>query len=152
MDMLLQFRNVDAIKAWGAEVEVAGRLASGPMLRFALTEQMTRDETTGRRLSNSPESNAHLALGIPVLRKRAEVALQGRYLSSRRTLSGGRSGRHAVFDLTLTSGDLWPWLDVQVGVRNLFDRDYSDPAAGEHLQDVIPQDGRTYFVSMRHRF
>ena len=152
MDGLLQFRNVESIVAWGAEVELAGRLPSGALVRFAWTEQMTRDEATGRRLTNSPESNGHLSFALPVFRKRADLALQGRYLSSRRTLAGGRSGRHAVFDMTFNSGTLWPWLDIQAGVRNLLDRDFSDPAGGEHAQEVIPQDGRTFFVTFRHRF
>jgi len=34
-------------------------------------------------------------------------------------------------------------------VRNLFDVDYSVPASQEHVQDTIPQNGRTFRVGLR---
>lgn len=152
MDLLLQFRNVESIEAYGGEIEVTRSLPAGALVRFAFTHQMTRDETTGRELTNAPDCVLHAALAVPLFRKRADLALQGRYLSGRRTLADDRTGGEAVLDLTFNSRDLWPWLDLQVGIRNLFDRDYSDPGSGEHLQDLIPQDGRTYFVGVRRRF
>jgi iron complex outermembrane receptor protein len=92
------------------------------------------------------------AFGLPLLRRRADLALQARYLSRRRTLSGGSIPGHALLDLTFNSGELWPWLEFQVGLRNLLDRDYADPGSGEHVQEAIPQDGRTFFVTLRRRF
>jgi iron complex outermembrane receptor protein len=152
MDMLLQFRNAGSIEARGAEVEIAGNLQAGGFVRFAWTHQRTRDEASGARLSNSPRNVGQAALGLPVLRRRADLALQARYLSRRLALSGGSVPGHALFDVTFNSGDLWPWLQLQVGIRNLLDRDHSDPAAGEHVQEAIPQDGRTFFVTFRRAF
>ena len=34
-------------------------------------------------------------------------------------------------------------------VRNLFDVDYAIPASDQHLQDTIPQNGRTFRVGLR---
>jgi hypothetical protein len=34
-------------------------------------------------------------------------------------------------------------------VRSLFDRPYADPAAAAHLQDSIPQNGRTFRIGLR---
>ena len=34
-------------------------------------------------------------------------------------------------------------------VRNLFNAHYADPGSDSHLQDVIPQNGRTFDVGLR---
>ncbi|MGH9750939.1 MAG: TonB-dependent receptor plug domain-containing protein [Candidatus Polarisedimenticolia bacterium] len=151
-DGLLQFRNVDSVAAYGAEIEMSARTPAGIDLRFALTHERVEDEDSGAVLSNSPEQTALVSVAFPLMKNRAGLALQARYLSGRRTLTGDRTASEAVADLTFNTGSLWPWLDLQVGVRNLFDRDYADPGAGEHLQDQIPQDGRTWFFAVRHRF
>ena len=36
--------------------------------------------------------------------------------------------------------------------RNLFNVQYADPASDQHVQDVIPQNGRTWRVGLRWRF
>ena len=41
---------------------------------------------------------------------------------------------------------------VSLGIFNLFDRRYGDPGSAEHLQEVIPQDGRNYRVQVRYEF
>ena len=33
-------------------------------------------------------------------------------------------------------------------IRNLFDRAYADPGSGEHREDAIRQDGRTFRVGL----
>jgi iron complex outermembrane receptor protein len=151
-DLLLQFRNAETVVAHGAEIEISGRLARGAFVRFSVTHQRARDDMTGQRLTNSPERTALASVAFPILTGRSDLAFQARYISPRLTLAGGETRAAYVGDLTFTSGDLWPWLDVSVGVRNLLDRDYGDPGAGEHVQDQIPQDGRSYFVALRHRF
>jgi iron complex outermembrane receptor protein len=151
-DGLLQFRNVESVAAYGAEIELSARAAAGIDLRFALTHERVEEEASGAVLSNSPERTALVSAAFPLLKHRSDLALQARYLSGRRTLAGNRTPDETVVDLTFNTGTLWPWLDLQVGIRNLFDRDYADPGAGEHLQDQIPQDGRTWFFAVRRRF
>ena len=42
-------------------------------------------------------------------------------------------------------------LDLSAAVYNLFDREYSDPVSN-HLQDAIPQDGRSFRLKVRYEF
>jgi len=44
-----------------------------------------------------------------------------------------------------------PGLEVAASVYNLFDVDYAYPGFGEHTQDTIEQDGRTFWVGLTSR-
>ena len=57
-----------------------------------------------------------------------------------------------VQNVTLTTERLVRGADLQFSVQNLFDRQYSDPGAEEHLQAAIPQDGRTLRMRLGFRF
>jgi hypothetical protein len=46
-------------------------------------------------------------------------------------------------DLSLTAPGIWRRLDLSLGLRNLFDAQWADPGSEEHVQGLIPQDGRT---------
>jgi outer membrane receptor protein involved in Fe transport len=37
-------------------------------------------------------------------------------------------------------------------LNNLFDYRYGDPGSGEHLQNIIEQDGRTFWLKLKYRF
>jgi iron complex outermembrane receptor protein len=41
---------------------------------------------------------------------------------------------------------------VSASVYNLFDKSYADPGGGEHVQDRIPQDGRSFRVKVTASF
>jgi outer membrane receptor for ferrienterochelin and colicin len=151
-DSLLQFRNVETVIANGLEAEVSGRTARGVWVSLSATQQRARDDVTDRRLTNSPERTALAGIAFPILKGRSDLGFQARYLSPRVTIDGDMTHSVYVGDLTFTSGTLWPWIDLSVGVRNLFDQQYGDPGGNEHLQDQILQDGRSYFLTLRHRF
>jgi len=51
-------------------------------------------------------------------------------------------------DFTFTSKRLFPNFDVQFGIRNAFNRQYSDPIALTPLVDALPQPGRTIFIEL----
>ena len=69
-------------------------------------------------------------------------------LGSRRTLAGATLGAGATADVALIL-PVSRTLRLTATARNLFDRDYTDPASSNHLQDVIPQDGRTFRVGLQ---
>ena len=43
-------------------------------------------------------------------------------------------------------------LEIAAGLYNLFDVDYAYPGSGEHVQDQIEQDGRTFRIKLTYRF
>ncbi len=45
-----------------------------------------------------------------------------------------------------------PGFEIAASVYNPFDADYAYPGFGEHVQDVIEQDGRTFGVRLTYRF
>ena len=47
---------------------------------------------------------------------------------------------------------LTPHLDVSAGIYNLFDTRYAFPGGPEHVQEALPQNGRTFRVKLTYRF
>jgi outer membrane receptor protein involved in Fe transport len=43
-------------------------------------------------------------------------------------------------------------VELAAGLYNVFDTSYADPGAEEHVQTLIPQDGRTAMLRVRVRF
>jgi outer membrane receptor protein involved in Fe transport len=72
-------------------------------------------------------------------------------MSSRRTLSGEVLGSTATANATFVA-PVSKRFDVIATARNLFDVQYSDPASDQHLQDTIPENGRTIRVGLRLKF
>ena len=96
-------------------------------------------------LSNSPESVIKLRFALP-LGRRLEAASVMQYHSSRTTLAGASLTPVYLADFTFTSRRLLPNLDIQFGLRNAFNRQYSDPVALISRVDRMPERGRAFFV------
>ena len=70
------------------------------------------------------------------------------YQSSRGTLAGNVVNPVYLADFTLTSKRLLRDFDVRLGLRNAFNRFYSDPVELTPGVDTMPQPGRSFFVEM----
>jgi outer membrane receptor protein involved in Fe transport len=79
------------------------------------------------------------------------VSAEARYLSSRTTIAGSQVPGGAVLNLHVVQplGQSW---ELSGGVQNLFNRNYFDPASGQHRQDAIEQNGRTARIGLRWAF
>jgi outer membrane receptor for ferrienterochelin and colicin len=55
-------------------------------------------------------------------------------------------------NLTLFSQKLLPGVELSGSIHNLFDQRYGDPGSGEHRQDIIEQDGRTFWLKAKYSF
>lgn len=141
--------NQGEVRARGLEVESQMRLWRGWQGSASYAWQRARDRDTGTDLPNSPRQMLKGRLSIPALTPQSYLAVEGLYLGERGTLSGGRVGAAATMNVTLTQplGRSWALVGT---VRNLFDVDYSDPASSNHLQDAIPQNGRTARIGLRY--
>jgi len=151
-DGLLVFQNRDQVQAWGAEAELEAKWESGVRGRVSYTYEQTEDVKNRLPLSNSPEHMGKLNLILPVYREKVFAGLELQASSSRLTLAGNQSGDFAVVNFTLFSHQIVKGLDLSASVYNLFDQNYAYPGAGEHIQDVIRQDGRTFRVRLTYRF
>ena len=151
-DGLIIFKNVGRVRARGLELELQGRWPQGLQGRFSYTFQKAENPATGKGLTNSPRHLARLRLAAPLGDGKLSLGLEMDFMSRRKTLAGGETGGFGVTNVTLLSRDLWPGGEVSASIYNLFDQEYADPAAEEHRQAVIPQDGRTFRLKLTQRF
>jgi iron complex outermembrane receptor protein len=92
------------------------------------------------------------SLQVPLLASRLTAGLDLHFVSSARTPAGGKASRFALVDLTLFSKDLPKGFELSGTIYNLFDKRHGFPGGGEHVQDVIVQDGRAARVKLSVRF
>ncbi|MDO8739247.1 TonB-dependent receptor [Candidatus Deferrimicrobium sp.] len=104
----------------------------------------TQDRSTGEWLSNSPRQLVKGQFSTSFRGGRIVPALDVQYTGPRKTLAGNLAGGYTVANITVSGRKLRPWLEVSASVYNLFDKAYADPGGQEHIQDTIPQDGRSF--------
>jgi len=153
-DGLLVFQNGGQTEAEGLEFQLEmderGFLGVGGRLGYAL--QRATDERTGSRLTNSPTHRVNLNFVVPLIEDRLFASSDTQYTSERRTLAGEETNDHVVANLTLLAKNWLPGLEVSASVRNVLDKEFADPGSGEQVQDMIDQDGRTFWLKLKYGF
>jgi iron complex outermembrane receptor protein len=144
-DGLIQYQNVDRIEAEGIELEMNGRPTDWLEATASYAVQQSRDDTG--KLENSPNHLAKLHFALPLGRK-IDVSGGMGYESARLSLAENALSPVFLADFTLTTKHLLPNLDLRIGLRNAFNRKYSDPIALYPVVDSMPQPGRTFFVEL----
>lgn len=152
----LAFDNARGVRVHGIETEVEQRWQGGSRMRIAYGWQQARDTLAPQPLTNSPRHlvkvqwSDTLALAAQEPGKPGQYAVEVLGVSARRTLADARLPAYVLTNLVYTKrlGDV----DVSLGVYNLFNRRYADPASYEIREDSIRQDGRTYRVKLTYAF
>lgn len=145
-DGFAQFQNTTNISATGFEVEATAEIT--PRLRadasLAIQHLIDHPFTSG---VDSPARVGKFLLDAPLFRDRFSASAALQYLSARNTIAGDSVGAVYLVNLTLASRGLLPaGFELQVGIRNLLNWHYSDPAEALQMIDTVPQDGRNFFV------
>jgi len=148
-DGLLVFQNVDDARTTGLELGLDGQF-DGWQLKSSLTSQHAYDDNTDQWLVNSPRVLGKLGLTFPVWNQ-WQAGSELMYTSRRRTMTG-ETGGFVVANASFSRRDLLPGLDASLGIYNLFDKEYGDPADAINLQETIRQDGRVFRVKLDYRF
>lgn len=151
-DGLLVYRNLDEVTARGVELELDAKFANGFRGRASYSYQDSEDSATGDQLSNSPRHLAKLNVIVPLWRDKVFSGIELQYTSRAKTLGGRTAEDHLIANLTLFSQNIVKNLELSASIYNVFNTTYFHPAAGEHLQDKIRQDGRTFRVKVSYRF
>jgi outer membrane receptor for ferrienterochelin and colicins len=151
-DGLLVFRNADSVRATGLEFELDGAYPSGLSFRASYALERTEDERTGLVLTNSPRHLAKAAVGMPVFAPYVTAGLEAQYTSALKTLAGHETAGVVLFNATLSGRTPVRGFDWSVSAYDLFDTAYAYPGSTAHVQDVIPQDGRTIRAKLVYRF
>jgi len=89
---------------------------------------------------------------VPVFTKKLTAGLDLHYAGSAGTLDGSRTRGFVVTNLTLFSHKLYKEFELSGSVYNLFDTHYGYPGGGEHMEDVIYQDGRSARLKLSYTF
>jgi len=149
---LLMFQNASGVVQKGVEFELEGKWQNGIRSRLSYAVQRTENTETRLRLTNSPVHLAKFNGVVPLMADKLFLGLEEQFTSGRKTLAGNQIGGFWVTNVTLFNQNLFKGLDLSASIYNLFGKKYSDPGAGEHVQDKIQQDGRSFRFKLTYRF
>jgi len=147
----LTFRNIGETWVSGVGAEIEGRWSRFEGI-VSYSYQDAENRSNGEWLTNSPRQMVKGQFSSAFWGNRVVPALDFQYYGPRKTLAGNVAGGYALTNLTLSVRRLLPGLEVSASVYNLFDKEYADPGAQEHVQDTIPQDGRSYRLKVTATF
>ena len=142
-----QTQNAGKIHAKGFEMELQARPSAWLEATVSYSIQQANDDVAKVELSNSPRHLAKLHFAVPMGRK-FDLSSGMQYISSRATLAGASVPPAYLADFTVTSRRLLSNFDIRAGLRNAFNRNYSDPIAMNPKVDSMQQTGRTFFVEL----
>ena len=142
-----RFENRARARTAGLEGEVRVAPDAATRARLALAWQRSEDGDTGVELTNSPRWDAQVLAYHVLPGGRTTVGAGARYLSSRLTLAGRRTAAAMICDARV-GRRVARGLTAGFEVRDLFDARYGDPGSREQVQDQIPQDGRTLYLTL----
>lgn len=148
----LTFRNLNNAQAFGTELALEGRWASGLFGRISYTGQRAEDSDTGDELSNAPRHLGKFHLRVPLIKDRLFAAAELQYVGSVQAVQGGRVDDYCVANVTLLSRELFKGLEISASVYNVFDQHYAITGSEEHIQRVLPQDGRSFRIKLTYKF
>jgi len=148
----LQYQNRSKASATGVEVELTGHPFERLDTSVSYTAHRLRGIDDRHSIENSPARIAQFRAAVPFARERMVLAGVMRYVSSRLTAYDGITApATTVFDLTATTRPTQGPMDLQFGVRNLFDNQYADPLSTEHASAVLQRAGRSVYVKLSWR-
>jgi iron complex outermembrane receptor protein len=142
-----QTQNAGRIHAEGVGLELQFRPAGWLETTASYSLQTADYDPSDQTLPNSPTHLAKLHFAVPLGRK-FDFSSGMQYFSSRQTLTDAMLRPVYLADFTLTSKRLLANFDVRAGLRNAFNRNYSDPVALNPSVDSMQQTGRTFFVEL----
>ncbi len=150
---LVFYENGGGLHAKGAELELQGRL-SWLEARGSVAMYHAAMDATDEHLSSAPHVLAKLRLGVPWHDDRFHAGTELQHVSSATAANSTTTPGRTLVNLVLTARDVQPGLDLSLGLYNLFDRRYGDPATtGDNVAiNQLPQPGRTFRVKFDYRF
>ena len=150
-DNLLVFGNLSQVRSTGVEAEAEATV--GPVLaRASYALQHVRDVVIDGAPVNSPTHVGRIGASLPVLRDRARVSTEVRFLSARRTVADDVVPAYGIVNVTLLGQPFRNGFEVSGSVYNLLGHSYADPGGEELVQDRVVQDGRVFRVGARYQF
>lgn len=148
-DGMLVYRNLSGATARGMELQYELATDAGIRMRASQSWQKAEDAETGRRLPNSPISLTKLNLSLPFWQRKATAGLEAQYVGRRLTQTASVPGIWLA-NVNLYSEKILNKTLLSLSMFNVFNRRYGDPASVEHVQETIPQVGRTLLLKLTY--
>jgi outer membrane receptor protein involved in Fe transport len=148
---LTTFRNISEARGTGLEFELRYQLSKGNNGFINFSYQKANDSKSGNILSNSPEFLVKSGLVIPVSRF-LNITPEFFFESGRYTLNGDKTGNVYLFNLSFRTQKILKYFDLSLKARNLFNQEYKYPGSFEHVQDMLIQDSRSFFIQLNAQF
>lgn len=150
-DGLLVYRNREKVRSNGIEAFSqweAGRHLTG---RAAYLLQKTQEEN-GDSLTNSPEHTGTLGVTRRWDAWRTRVGLDAFLVGRRRTVHGTSLPTATLLNLNVRTQPFSSALTLYAGLYNLADSVYEASGGAEHVQDSLPQGGRSFRAGLEYKF
>ena len=148
-DVAPQYENEQPVDTRGIELSTDKTWDGGARLRDSVSIQHATYRS-GAEVANSPEILGKLNFSSPLPVGGVRLGYELRYDSSRVTLNGTPLGGYALSNLFLSTESLAKGLELSLGVGNLFDKHYAQPASNIHWQNSLEQDGRSVRVDLHY--
>ncbi|HZP86439.1 MAG TPA: TonB-dependent receptor [Burkholderiales bacterium] len=148
---LSQFQSGQNVEARGVELSADKTWAWGARLRGSLSYQAVTPEG-GAHAINSPRWLGKLNFSGPVPRTGLRLGFESQYSSSRESSNGTMLNPSWLSNLQLLADKWMKGLEVAVGIYNVFNYRYSQPAADTNWQNALEQDGRSVRLKLSYRF
>jgi outer membrane cobalamin receptor len=137
------YQNDQPVDTRGIELSTDKTWDSGTRLRDSVSIQHANYSSSGAEVVNSPKVLGKLNFSSPLPVDGVRLGYELRYDSSRMTLNGTTLGGYALSNLFLSTESLAKGLEISLGVGNLFNKRYAQPASANHWQNSLEQDGRS---------
>jgi outer membrane cobalamin receptor len=144
---LLQFENIQAIESKGVELGVRVNRGHGPNGQLTYALQKTEDRLTGIELKNSPRQMAKFELLMPLNVSNMTAGIDAQYMSALHTNAGIDAKARVVTNVSLAAPLAFRGFDLSATAYNLFGVKYGIPGSDGHVENIIPQDGRSFRVN-----
>lgn len=146
---LLYNANTEGFRSRGVELELQWR-EDWLDLRGSWAGYDTVRDSTGMQPSGSPAHMEKLRLGVPLRDDRLYAGIDLQHVGGTMDVHGHPAPGHTLANLVFTSRGVVPRLDVSLGIYNLLDRRYGDPANTSSGTGVefTPRPGRTFRLKL----
>jgi iron complex outermembrane receptor protein len=148
---LSQYQTGPAAKARGLELSADRTWDSGARLRGSLSIQDAA-YVHGSELVNSPKQLGKLDLSAPLPWAGLRTGYELQYDSRRLAIDGEQLAGYVVSNLIVSTDTWFHGLRLSVGLYNLFDKRYAQPAAVTNWQNSFEQDGRSAQIKFSYGF
>ncbi len=148
------FQNVGGTRIMGVEAEIRADFGEDSYIYANYTYQDAEETRNRNRLANVPIHKANLGVNLG-LGKYVNANLHT-FLSGPRPRGNGDTRAdlpsYALVDLTVIGKNFIDNVEIRGSVRNLFDKDYEDPAPQNTVPTDFPQQGTSFYVELRFAY